>query len=369
MDKREEIYQRLVAEYKGQSGIYDLSPRLGKTRIGIGIIKKIEPMSILWVTPSTKLRDEDIPNEFSKWKAKKYLKRLTAITWSSLKNETGIYDIIFLDELQKITSLNSKNLFNGKLKGKKIIALTGTLSKDDEKKELIKRLGLGIIETITVDNAVDDEIIADYQINVVECNLNTTDKNVKAGSKANSFLQTEASAYLYKDKQAKQAMFSGNPKYATFRILDRRRFIMDSPTKEEIAQKLFNSLGKRVIMFTTSIKQCERMSKHTYHSKTDNTDIDKFQAETIKKIALVESGGIGYTYKNVDHFILMQASSDKNGDTSQKILRSALKQKDYKAQIWIISLLGTQDETWVSKALSSFNADKIKYVNVKNIRL
>ena len=369
MDKREEIYQRLVTEYEGKSGIYDLSPRLGKTRIGIGFIKKIKPVSILWVTPNVELRDKDIPDEFVKWKAKPYLNKATIVTWSSLKNTKGKFDIILLDEIQKITIKNAANLLDKSLSSKSIVGLTGTVSKDDDKKEILRRLGLKVIEKVTIDDAVEEGIIADYQVNVVECNLNNTVKNIKGGNKDKPFMQTEVDAYAYKTKLFAQAMYIRNPKIIAFRALDRRRFIMDAPTKEQIAQKLYDSLGKRVLMFTTSIKQAERMSKHTYHSKTDNIDLDHFQDETIDKIALVEAGGIGYTYKNVDHFIIMQASSDKNGDTSQKLARSLLKQGAYRANIWIICLIGTQDESWVSKALKSFNQDKVKYINVKNMKL
>lgn len=79
-------------------GILLLSPRIGKTKIGVDILKKEKPESILWVTPSTKLRDVDIPQEFVTWKAKRLLNRTNIVCWSSLADIKGEYDKIILDK-------------------------------------------------------------------------------------------------------------------------------------------------------------------------------------------------------------------------------------------------------------------------------
>src|SRR3990172_8503128 len=88
------------------SGRLLLAPRIGKTKIGIDLIKREEPNSILWVTPSSELATVDIPDEFEKWGAKKYLNKLTTVTWKSLDKITGTFDIIILDEDQHITTVN-----------------------------------------------------------------------------------------------------------------------------------------------------------------------------------------------------------------------------------------------------------------------
>ena len=57
-------------------GLLLLAPRIGKTRIIIDIIKKNNPKSILWVTPSAELATKDIPEEFTKWKAVRFKKKI-----------------------------------------------------------------------------------------------------------------------------------------------------------------------------------------------------------------------------------------------------------------------------------------------------
>ena len=88
-------------------GLLQLAPRVGKTKLGIDIIKREKPKSVLWVTPNTKLRDEDIPAEFKQWKALRYLSKTDIICYASLSNHTGNYDKVILDE--NLSSLNSSN--------------------------------------------------------------------------------------------------------------------------------------------------------------------------------------------------------------------------------------------------------------------
>lgn len=360
--------QREIVEgvYKNPHGLLLLSPRLGKTKIAIDLIKKNKYNSILWVTPSTKLRDEDIPAEFELWKAKRYLNKTDIICYSSLSKQVGEYDLVILDEYQEITGANSLPFFVNGIKYKYILGLSGTHPKHDEKLEIYKKLGLKILKEITIDEAVELDMVADYEINVIEANMNNKDKTIDGGTKKNPFKTTEQAQYDYLSKTVTRLMFT-DKKRLQFAILNRMRFIYNSTTKFEIAKTLLKELKGRKIIFTGSIEQAEQLSDHTYHSKTNKDDLDKFQREEIETLALVKAGGTGFTYKNVENFIIMQADSNKKGEFIQKLTRSLLKQHNYKAKIWIICLLNTQDEKWVANALQSLNQKKIKYINVKNL--
>lgn len=370
MNKRDKIQEELIEDYNiGTSGIYELSPRIGKTRLAINIIKKTKATSVLWITPNTKLKEEDIPQEFTKWKAKNYLKVTQIETYAMLAKLSGNYDIVFLDEIQYITEANVLPFLTGAIKAKCIIGLTGTMPKDTIKLDIIHRqLSLKILHSITIDEAVDEEFIADYEINVVECNLDSTNKNIQAGSKAKKFMTTEAAQYDYLNKAVNKALFSTNEKLKQFAILNRMRAIYNSKTKENIAKKLITTLKGRKLVFAGSIEQAEKLSQHTYHSQTTNQHLNLFLNGKIDLLSCVNAGGTGFTYKNVDHFIIVQANSNKTGSVTQKISRALLLQNNYKAQIWIICLLSTKDEDWVSKALEDFDHNKINYINVKNLK-
>lgn len=369
-DNREIVQKEILDSLKSPPhGIYLLSPRVGKTRLTINIIKKFKLKKILWITPSVKLRDVDIPEEFVKWKAKSYLKEFDVICYSSLAEQKGNYDIVILDEIQHLTENNCSPLLTGDIKYKTIIGLTGTMPKHDEKLLLIKQLKLGILREITIDEAVDGAMVADYKINVLEVPMNATDKNIKGGTKLKPFMTTEFANYSYLSKQVSRMMFVNDKNRLQFAILNRLRFIYRSPTKLETAKKLIEHLDGRKLIFTGSIDHAEEISKYTYHSKTNADDLNLFLDEKIDLLACVNAGGTGFTYRNVDHFIIVQADSNKSGGFIQKLARSLLIQANYIASIWVVSLQGTQDEVWVTNALKELNQSKIEYINIKNLKL
>lgn len=343
-----------------------LAPRVGKSKLAIDIIKKNKPSSILWVTPSAHLAEKDIPEEFETWKAKKYRERMTTSTWMSLDKMTGHYTVIILDEEQFATENNLKNLLDGSLTADYIISMTGTDTKHDTKLELYKRLKLDVLYKMSINEAVDMKMLANYTIKVVEVDMGTA-RDVPAGTKLKPFMTSERSQYEYLNKMANQSMFGNRPD-KQFRIMARMRAIYNSPAKTEVAKFLMERLSGRKLFFCSSIDQAEYLSPTFYHSKTDNVNLNKFISGEIDTISMVNAGGTGFTYKAIDHLVMTQSDSDKNGLTSQKLCRTLLDQKDYKATIWIVCLLGTQDEKWIASTLENFDKTKVEYIRFVNIK-
>jgi hypothetical protein len=58
--------------------------------------------------------------------------------------------------------------------------------------------------------------------------------------------------------------------------------------------------------------------------------------------------------------------SNKSGNSIQKIARSLVLQEGYKANIYILVVKDTVDETWKDSALEDLNPDKITYISYKN---
>jgi hypothetical protein len=342
-----------------------LAPRVGKSKLMIDIIKRDKPNSILWVTPSAKLAEEDIPQEFETWRAKRYLKKLTTSTWMSLDKIIGEFDLIILDEEQFITENNAVNLLSGTLKGR-ILSMTGTPTKHKEKIELYNRLNLKVLCDLSINEAVDIGILSNYTIKILEVDMSKT-KDIKAGTKQKPFMTSEEDQYKWLSKVVKQAMYQKR-KDAQFRILNRMRAIKNSKSKLEATQFLLSQLEGRILIFSGSIEQAENLCEHTYHSKINDVDYKKFQNGEVDRIAMVNAGGTGHTYKEIDHLVMVQADSDKNGLTSQKLARTLLAQKDYEATIWIVCLIGTQDEKWVESALQNFDKSKVEYIRFKNLQ-
>lgn len=346
-------------------GLLNLAPRVGKTKITIDILKKEKPKKVLWVTPNTKLRDVDIPAEFIKWKALTYFKRTDIICYASLASHVGKYDIIILDEYQDLTENNASPILKGKIQYKTIIGLSGTHPKHKEKLDLYTKLKLKILTSMTIDEAVENNLIAPYNIEVIECRLDSKDKYIVGGTKAKPFMQTEESRYSYLTRMINAKLYSGQS-VPQFMNLNRMRFIYKLKSKNDFAKKFVSKLKGRTLVFTGGIEQAEAITKYTYHSKRDDEDLKKFLVGEINILACVNAGGVGFTYENVDNFVIVQVNSDKKGDATQKITRSLVLQEGYVANIYIICVANTVDEDWVKRVLNNFNREKVKHVSYKN---
>ncbi len=359
----EEIQGKLVASIPNFfHGLLNLAPRVGKTKITIALIKREEANRILWVTPNTKLRDIDIPAEFKKWKALTYLKRTDIICYASLSEHTGVYDKIVLDEYQNLTEANVAPFFNGSIAYKTIVGLSGTHPKHKEKLEILERLDLKIFLSMTIDEAVNKSLIAPYKITVIECELEDNIKTIKAGSKSKPFLTTERAQYKYLSKLIACKVEAHQP-VPVFLSLNRMRFLYNVESKNNFAKKLLKKLKGRTIIFSGSIQKAEFISKYTFHSKTDDKNLTLFKEGKIDELSLVNSGGVGHTFHNVDNLIIVQVNSNRKGDSTQKIARSLVFQKGYEANIYILVCKDTVDESWKNKVLEDFNKDKITHVS------
>lgn len=359
--ERNEIHKEILEGIPSPiHGLINAAPRVGKTKLGITLLKREKAKKVLWVTPSTKLRDEDLPKEFLKWRAKGLLQKTTFICYKSLHDHKGDYDIIVLDEYQDITEANTEPFFNGSIKYNSILGLSGTHPKHWDKQEILDRLNLKVIVKIGIDEAIEKGLIADYNINIVECTTNNTLRNIKAGNKVKSWMQTEREAYSYLSRNVLRPMGG----------IRRMKFIYDSFTKEEVAKTLINSLSGRKLVFCSSIAQAERLGNgNTYHSKTNNIKLTQFINQEIDDLFCVKAGGTGFTYENIDNLIIVQADSDMKGDTTQKLARSLLSQgKEYKGNIWFICLIDTKDKDWLEEALKNLNSTKIKFIKSNELR-
>lgn len=366
MEDKASIQKEIVDSLPNPShGLLNLAPRVGKTKIGIDIIKQEKPKSILWVTPNTKLRDEDIPTEFKLWKATTYLRKTDIICYASLADQKGCYEKVILDEYQDLTPANVEPLLNGKIKYKTIIGLSGTHPKHKEKLELYDKLGLKILSSMSIDEAVEKKLIAPYNIKVIECRLNVKDKDILGGSKTSPFMQTEEARYNYFTRLINAKLFSGQ-QVPKFFYLNRMRFLYNLKSKHEFAKKFVKKLEGRTLVFAGSISQAEELSEHTYHSKTDDKKLKMFLDGKIKLLACVNAGGVGFTYRDVDNFVIVQVNSDAKGDATQKIARSLVLQEGYKANIYILCVINTVDEDWKNKVLKNFGSQNVEHISYKN---
>jgi superfamily II DNA or RNA helicase len=410
--KQEQIQNKILKFVPDNPhGRYILAPRFGKTIFVLKILKKLNNtnLSILWVTPFSKLKDQII-TEFNSFNYP--IDNLKISTWASLSKQEAHYDIIILDEEQFITSKNSENLINGKLKYSSIISMTGTSPKKRDKLELFDKLNLKIIYQYNIEKAVSDKVLNDYEIKVVNIPydyknhyINTLEKALKPlgqysfennkivfTGNLNGFMVTselskskkgnllykifnkhgQSVGYLLEDTLIGKATIQGTEYYlkegnyynSNVNVLSLYNQIKEYKQKYFAVKTILDIVKGQTIVFCSSINQAESLCKHTYHSKSDDTNFNKFLSGEINTLGLVNIGSVGSNFKGLNNLLLVQCNSDNNGTSSQKITRILLKEKNKKPVIWLFCLLGTQDEKWVKATLSSFDNSKIKYINI-----
>ena len=343
-----------------------LAPRFGKTKLIVDVIKRDDPETILWVTPSKLLSKEDIPNEFEKWDGKEYLDRLTVTTWSSLKKINGYFDLIVLDEEQFITEKNCEPLLNKKLQGL-IISMTGTPTTRADKQELYDKLKLKMAYILSLDEIVELGIVSDYSIKVLVFKM-SEEKNIESGSASNRFMTSEASYYRWLDAKAIES-YGNNDYQIPWAIVERANYIKNSKTKKLISEEFIQMYqDKRILIFAPFIEYAESICTNTYHSKSvDKSSLDAFQNNEINHLALVKTGSVGFTFFDVDIVLIIQMDSNKTGISTQKIARGLLKSSQEKVQltnIFVLCLDNTQDTKWVNEGLNDFSKEKIEFLRL-----
>jgi superfamily II DNA or RNA helicase len=354
------------------------------------------PEDILVVSPTEKLRDSNWPAEFEKWDAAEvYNKHVRSICFASLSRERGKkYKLVILDEIHHLTELSAKAFipalvgdtdenadelshFFSENFAEAVMGLTATVpdpKREPEKYALIKQLA-PVVFHYTLDQAVDEGMIADYEIRVILSPLDNYVKVIDGGSKKYGFFKTtEFAHYQYLEKQILQAytLAKQNPKCAklpTFRTFARNRFIYNLPSKTEIAKKLLAKVlpGKRTLVFCGSIEQSEAlMPGATFHSKTSDAAFRSFNNKELDSLGVVNAANEGHNFTELDQAVIVQLDSNPR-NLVQRIGRCLRLRDGHKAVVYIIVAQGTADEKWLEKALGDFDRNKIGYYSSKMI--
>lgn len=375
---RQELFQQASDLFTKSGRIFlNYGTGAGKSKIALDLIEDVINNSFkqngevteCWdIIVPTRLLVKNWQDEITKWGKEHLLPFLHIYCHKSLHKEELLRKRnIIIDEGQWLTE-TTLPVVNHILDNKKLIVLTATLSK--RKRELYKVLGVTDKQTVTykLDEAVNDNLVADYKIFVVEFPLDNVKKQIEAGRKGAKYFITEQASYNLKTKLMKMSFVKG---FAKFGIMQRMQFVYNLPSKLEIAQWFEQNMpaSMRTIFFCGSIKQADAVGSYRYHSKTSTKDFDAFCEGKINKLAAVKSIAAGQNIPGLDAAVIVQAE-EEDLPTIQKIGRASRKdgRDDKVALIFILCATGTQDNKWVNGAISSFDHNKIHYISFNELR-
>tara|TARA_R110002096_G_scaffold126982_4_gene274387 strand:- start:2545 stop:3603 length:1059 start_codon:yes stop_codon:yes gene_type:complete len=351
---REKVQQQALDSIKlyNYEGIVDVAPRVGKSKIAIDAMKTLKK-KVLITAPFNSILDS-WQAEFQKWglEDKPDIINQRSLEKINLKD----YDLIISDEIH---TLSERQL--GVLAGNKVLGFSGSIG-SRTKLKLSDTLGINPIYTYSIDQAIKDGIISDYEINIIPCKLDNSIKYVPAGNKVTQFKVTEYNNYVYltsmfeKFKQLGQ----GNAKFSF--ASKRANLIYKSNTKIQACKRLLKSLS-RALIFTARTEVADLLGDKAYHSKIKENNLEHFINGDIDKLAVCEMSSMGITIPDLKVGVFHQMRSSEES-AIQKVLRMCNWEDGETAQIYIFMYKDTQDEQWVSKAIEPFSKDRINFLTL-----
>lgn len=387
------------------------SVRSGKTLATLLYISQVGYKNILWLAENKNEQNYELFEEMRKWKLESIISYITIILPSSLhKVDVMDFDLIVYNECHTITQKRWEHLSSANCK---IIGLTGTYPDKLSKKKYLEWLGLVPKYEYLTDDAVGDKSIADYKINIFKVPL-SNEKNIRVKTDKYDFLTSELKSYEsligkleildnnnvvniskkaliqqkinefkpYAEENSDNKTILRNyytenkhlseklqPYYNRKKQLRLQLSIMLNRfrSKADIAKDILELYkDERYLVFAHNTEEAEYITDYTYNSKTDKRYYSKFEKEEINHLCLVNKGGTGTTYHNLNGCIVLSINSS-NVDMIQKIGRTLLFRKGYTANIIFLISEDTEQEEWLLKALSGLDSSKIHIENISNI--
>lgn len=341
----------------GCNGILHLCPRFGKIRTSINIFNELKSKKILIAYPDETIK-KSWSSDFNELKYKN--DDITFTTHLSLKkyiNEK--YDIVVIDEIHLLSEaqINAcKLLFENNTQ---ILGLSGTLSTNTQV-NLEKELGLFIVAEYSIDQAITEGVIADYQITVVKTPLDDTVEQLFSKKKKTEKKHFSSLSWMIDT-------FEQKGRNTMFLRLARMRLIQNSLAKVNLTKNLLNKFkDERILVFCGTTNIADNLGINSYHTKNKkaSTVFEDFKSGKGNHLAVVKIGNSGTTYKPLSKVIINYF--DSNGENlAQKINRCMAIEydnADKKADIYIISSDEAVEKKWLDKALEFFDKSKIKYL-------
>lgn len=359
-EKQNEIQNKFVKkgwEYleKYNIGCFDIAQRVGKSFIGAKMIKQYcngEKILIAYpdnqIVSSWELAFKEINVDITNIVFTNYssLKKYVDEEWF-LTIFDEIHDLSSVKEIENATKITDNSKY--------ILGMTGTLS-DESENRIWNAFGMKVILRYSAEQAIKDGIISDYNITIHKCEL---DDKIKTINKQGKFLTEKQKFNNYSFVINK---FKQEKKNYMFLALQRNSLSQKSLGKRNKCMQILKQMkDKRVIIFCGYSEQADSLGIPSFHSKSNENNMLKFNNLEFNHLALANMGRIGKSYNNLDSVILLSWTGNAE-DVFQRVSRAML--LDYnekKADIHLLCINEASELKKLKESLSLLNKNKIKY--------
>jgi superfamily II DNA or RNA helicase len=336
-----------------------LGTGVGKTLVGLKHMERnTTPLMKCLVVAPKKSIFQSWKDDAERFSMEHLLGRVVFTTYLSLnKHDPREYAAVYLDEAHSL--LDSHRGFLQLYKGK-VLGLTGTPPKfsNSEKGKLVNEF-CPVVFTFKADEAIENNILNDYQIIVHELELGNEKVFTVATKNGGHFTTSEQQNYNYWCNR----LDTGSGPMHIMRVM-RMKAMMEYPSKEVYTKKLMESIQTKCIVFANTQEQADRLCDYSYHSNNpqSDTNLDLFKTGMIKKLSTVLQLSEGVNIPDLKQGIIMHAYGNER-KASQRIGRLLRLNPDDKSIIHILCYMNTADEKWVKDALEGFDQSKISWKN------
>jgi superfamily II DNA or RNA helicase len=335
-------------------GILNLSPRLGKTKIGIDVMKRIGGR-ILLAYPSLAIR-KSWEDDFEKWG---FEGDVTFTTYKSIhKYSEEFFDLVVLDEIHS-PSLRQLEAIGDLLDGAVVsLGLTGTLSAETIR-ELYFYTGLEVVGTYSIEQAIADRIVSDYEIRVIEIPLDRTKKHIFRTRTGGKYCETELVRY---ERMSKKIEILEETHMDTFSLRIRRmQLLQNSYSKYQYIMRILEKYkDERLLLFCATTDMADSFGIPSYHSKKkEERMLEAFCKGEGKHLVAVKMLSAGITFKPLNLGIIscVDSNSENFGQKVARFLNYEF--EGGKAVIYIISSDTSVEKKWIRQALEFLDDTKV----------
>lgn len=335
------------------------APRMGKTRVGIKIMERLQAKNIIVAAPRSDIHTSWI-NEFKELGVN--FPGVQFVTFTSLhKVDNLVADLWVIDEPQEASAKNLQSIKKICTNNKNVLCLSGTVTKKTEDK-LFNSGGITTCYTYSISQAVAENVLTDYSIFVHQVKLDDEQlvyKN-KAGKRISE--RTRFKNYLYVRDKLKDE--GGDYFFMELKLI---KMLQDSQAKFQKTKDLLEEFKyKRCLVFCGLTEVADRLGIPVYHSKAKEKEIfkDFCEGRNYDHLACIKLIQSGITVKPIDHGIMNYLSGAPE-DSAQKICRFLgfeYNNPNKKAQIHIVSSTEGFELERLETALSFFDKEKITYL-------
>lgn len=350
---REERQREAVEAYLASDGktIIYAAPRFGKIKVAIDIMMEKGYKRPIVVAPRKDIFTGWL-NDTKKWG---FSHKLAFSTFASIKGIcSSCYDFLIIDEPHEL-SINQQEGLKILVKRLPTLGLTGTMT-NKTANELYDNLGLDTCYKYTIDQGVEEGILADYEMCIHRVPLDNK-KLIYTSAKGKRYTEKGYfDLFMYVRQKAKMKHF------IDMKLIN---IIQNSHAKLEKTKQLLGRYHKdRVLVFCGTTETADKLGIPVYHSKSRETEIFSSFCQGIKydQLATIKMMQAGITVSPIHRGIINYTSGNPE-DCAQKICRFLgfeYSNPDKKAEIHIISSNEEFEIGRLKTALLFFDQTKIK---------